>query len=93
MNLLNNEQLNMLALHGYLVWDNVFDNNKALGLLNEAKHWEQEEAYKEAGIGKLENHHIQENFRSDKIKMDKPTGVPIKHTRISAFFRKTNAAV
>lgn len=65
---LSNKQLDDFAQQEYLVVDKFLPQQLAAKILEEAKYWKQQEAFKKAGIGKLENHIIKENYRSDKIK-------------------------
>lgn len=62
------EQLDAFAQQEYLILDNFLPNFLAYQILEEAKFWKEQEAFKKAGIGKLDNLTIKENYRSDKIK-------------------------
>lgn len=65
---LNDAQLDAFAASGFLIIDDFLENNLAATLLAEAKTWQEQEAFYAAGIGKLENHVIKEDYRKDKIK-------------------------
>lgn len=67
-NILTEAQLDHFAHKGLLVIDNFLAEDTAQQILEEAKFWQAEEAFKKAGIGHLEKLHIQENYRADKIK-------------------------
>ena len=69
---LDEAQLDAFARSGLLIIDNFLDDRLIAEALAEAKHWQAQEAFKEAGIGKLDKHHIQENYRSDRIKWINP---------------------
>lgn len=66
--LLNEAQLDRFAQEELIIIDQFLPNNLAVQILQEAKYWQAEEAFKKAGIGHLEKLHIQENYRADKIK-------------------------
>lgn len=66
--ILTEAQLDHFAHEGLLLIDNFLTNETAQQLLEEAKFWQAEEAFKNAGIGHLDKLHIQENYRADKIK-------------------------
>ncbi|MEZ4916122.1 MAG: 2OG-Fe(II) oxygenase [Chitinophagales bacterium] len=65
---LSNEQLDAFAQQEYLIIDNFLPKQLAYKVLEDAKYWKAEEAFKKAGIGKLDNLIIKESYRSDKIK-------------------------
>ncbi len=65
---LDEAQLDAFAANGLLIIDNFLEEKLAHRLLEDAKHWQAQEAFKQAGIGRLEKHVIQENYRRDKIK-------------------------
>jgi SM-20-related protein len=65
---LDDSQLDAFAANGLLIIDNFLEEHLILQILAEAKHWQVQEAFIQAGIGKLDKHLIQENYRSDKIK-------------------------
>lgn len=69
---LNEAQLDAFAAEGLLIIDNFLEDSIVREALAEAKHWQAQEAFKQAGIGKLDKHLIQENYRSDKIKWINP---------------------
>lgn len=66
--ILTEAQLDNFAHKGLLIIDNFLAEDLAQQILEEAKFWQAEEAFKKAGIGHLEKLHIQENYRADKIK-------------------------
>ncbi|MCB0509518.1 MAG: oxidoreductase, partial [Bacteroidetes bacterium] len=65
---LSEGQLDVFARDGYLLIDNFLEEDIALQLLEELKHWKEQEAFRIAGIGKLTQHKIEEDFRKDEIK-------------------------
>lgn len=66
--ILTNEQLDAFAQQEYLVINNFLPKELANKILADAKYWKDEEAFKKAGIGKLDSLIIKESYRSDKIK-------------------------
>lgn len=65
---LTEPQLDAFARDGYLLIDDFLDQDTAFQLLEELKHWKEQEAFRLAGIGKLIQHKIEEEFRKDEIK-------------------------
>lgn len=65
---LTDSQLDAFALDGYLLIDNFLEEKIAFQLLEELKHWKEQEAFRLAGIGKLLQFKIKEEFRKDEIK-------------------------
>ncbi|MFT4968501.1 MAG: SM-20-related protein [Chitinophagales bacterium] len=68
MQVLNEAQLDAFASDGILLLDNFLPHDIALSILSEAKEWQNLETFKKAGIGKLNQLVIHEEFRKDKIK-------------------------
>ena len=65
---LTTEKLDAFAQQEYLIIDNFLPKQLAYKVLEDAKYWKTEEAFKKAGIGKLDSLIIKENYRSDKVK-------------------------
>lgn len=65
---LNEAQLDAFASKGFLIIDEFLNQEIAATLLEECKYWQEAQAFKQAGVGKLLLHKIEENFRGDQIK-------------------------
>lgn len=70
---LDEAQLDAFASNGLLVIDNFLEEQLIRDALAEAKHWQAQEAFKQAGIGHLDKLLIEENYRNDQIKWINPS--------------------
>lgn len=71
-NLLSNHQLDLLALNHWLIIDDFLKGNEVEGLVEDINFWQEEEAFKQAGVGKLITHQVDKSYRRDKIKWIEP---------------------
>lgn len=76
-NLLSDQQLDALAFEGWVCIDNFLSPAEVAAILNDIEYWQNEDAFKQAGIGKLTTHQINTSYRKDKIKWINPeTALP-----------------
>lgn len=69
---LKESQLDLLAHNGWITIDNFITPNEVLAILKDIAFWQEEEAFKQAGVGKLLTHQIDKTYRRDKIKWIEP---------------------
>jgi SM-20-related protein len=69
---LKESQLDLLAHNGWITYDDFLTPNEVLKIQEDIAFWQQEEAFKQAGVGKLVTHQIDKTYRRDKIKWIEP---------------------
>jgi SM-20-related protein len=66
--ILSDNQLDALAFNDWVQIDNFISKNDTEAILSDIKYWQDEDAFKQAGIGKLITHQVDSSYRKDKIK-------------------------
>jgi SM-20-related protein len=66
--ILSDNQLDALAFHDWVQIDDFISKNDTEAILADIKYWQDEDAFKQAGIGKLITHQVDSSYRKDKIK-------------------------
>jgi SM-20-related protein len=70
--LLSEEQLDALAQSGWICIDNFLNEQQVENLLADIHYWQEQDAFKQAGVGKLITHQVNTSYRKDKIKWINP---------------------